>query len=655
MRAWAANLFSLILTAAAAPAFAQSNPVPFLNVPLAPTSVAPGGPDLTLTLNGGGFVPASVANWNGKALTTTFVSGSQLKATVPSADTAAATTASVSVSNPTPGGGTSDVVFFPVHAPVTNVTFTNFPQVSGDFSPGYIGAVGDFNGDGKLDIAGIAPGPPGSGANTIFVALGNGDGSFAAPQLFGVGNEPAGMVAADFNGDGKLDLAVVNISDSTVSVLLGNGDGTFQTQKTFAVPSLAYIVAADFNRDGKLDLATAGNGSSPGVSLLLGNGDGTFQTPIDVPAGIQSVGALGVGDFNRDGNVDLVADDGGTQLSVLLGNGDGTFQMPTVSTLTIPPNAALSGMIVADLNGDSLLDLVIGSFNLGSFLLPGNGDGTFGTATHLDGLGSFPVAVGDFNADGIADIVTDGSVQEIFIGLGNSNGTFQIVSLQAASPALAGDFNGDGATDLASSGSVLPNNSYDVQLQGSFQDFALGESISSLTISPGQNNQLTLYVSPVGGFAQSVNLTCTGAPAGVSCTLSPSSVTLNGTPTQQVQVAVNLSASGSAAGVTQSPFELPPEKVVVFFAFATLLMYVAFGRAVSTERPSRHRPLAVSVLAFSCLFFLGISMVACGGGGGGSNGGNSLTPGTYTVTLNGTSSSGSKMINHSVSFALTVK
>src|ERR1700733_11956419 len=121
MRAWAAYLFLLILAAATSPAFAQSNPVPFLNVPLGPTSVAPGGPDLTLTLNGGGFVPASVVNLNGKALSTTFVSGSQLKAPGPAADTAIATTAFVTVSNPSPGGGTSDIVFFPVHAPVTNV------------------------------------------------------------------------------------------------------------------------------------------------------------------------------------------------------------------------------------------------------------------------------------------------------------------------------------------------------------------------------------------------------------------------------------------------------------------------------------------------------------------------------------------------------
>jgi len=411
-------------------------------------------------------------------------------------------------------------------------------------------------------------------------------------------------------------------------------------------------VAADFNRDGKLDLATAGNGSSPGaVNLLFGNGDGTFQSQVDVRTGAESVGALGVGDFNRDGRMDLVADDGGTQLAVLLGNGDGTFQTPLVSTLSIPPNAALSGMVVADLNGDSLLDLVIGSFNVGSYLLPGNGDGTFGMAAHLDGLGSFPVAVGDLNADGIADIVTDGSVEGIFIGLGNSNGTFQVVSLQAAFPALAGDFNGDGATDLASSGSVLPNNSYDIQLQGSFEDFTLGESISSLTISSGQNNHLTLYVSPVGGFAESVNLTCTGAPAGVSCALSPSSVALNGAPTQQVQAAVNLSASGSAAGITLSPFDSPPEKIGVYFAF-TLVMGTAFALALGFGRTSKHRPAVLHLLAFSCLLSLGMGMVACGGASGGGAG--ALTPGTYNVTLTG-SSSGAKMINHNMTFTLTVK
>jgi hypothetical protein len=132
------KLFYLVFFAvlAATTAYPQSNPVPFLNVPLAPPSVGPGGPDLTLTLNGGGFVPGSIVRWNCNALSTTYISGWQLNATVPGSDTASASTASVTVSNPTPSGGTSNVVFFPVHAPVTQVTFTNFPQVSGDFSSG---------------------------------------------------------------------------------------------------------------------------------------------------------------------------------------------------------------------------------------------------------------------------------------------------------------------------------------------------------------------------------------------------------------------------------------------------------------------------------------------------------------------------------------
>jgi hypothetical protein len=114
-------------------------------------------------LNGGGFVPGSVARWNGNALSTTFITGSQLKATLPSSDTAASGTAWVTVSNLTPGGGTSNVVFFPVHAPVTNLAFTSFPQISGDFVPGYVGVAGDFNGDGKVDIAGSRQVHPGVG------------------------------------------------------------------------------------------------------------------------------------------------------------------------------------------------------------------------------------------------------------------------------------------------------------------------------------------------------------------------------------------------------------------------------------------------------------------------------------------------------------
>ena len=175
---------------------AQSNPVPFLNQPVVPAAAAPGGAGFTLTVNGAGFVSGSVVNWDGVALPTTFVSSAQLTAAVAAADITTARTASVTVVNPTPGGGTSNVGFFPVADPVSQV---------------------------QLVAKGTA--------------------------ITGI----RGEVVADFNGDGKLDLAIITNTDTTssVQVLLGNGDGTLQTPVSYAVPPIGQtLVMGDFNGDG---------------------------------------------------------------------------------------------------------------------------------------------------------------------------------------------------------------------------------------------------------------------------------------------------------------------------------------------------------------------------------------------------------------------
>jgi len=176
------------------------------------------------------------------------------------------------------------------------------------------------------------------------------------------GNNPfAELVAADFNGDGKLDLAVANYNDNTISVLLGNGDGTFQTQATFAVSiGPTFLAVGDFNGDGKLDLVTGNinnNGNDDAnISVLLGNGDGTFQSHVDYTVGSYMLG-MAVGDFNRDGKLDVVCvGSSPPQISMLRGNGDGTFQ--PVANTAIPITDQPSWLITADVDGDDKLDLV---------------------------------------------------------------------------------------------------------------------------------------------------------------------------------------------------------------------------------------------------------------------------------------------------------
>ncbi|WP_246356654.1 FG-GAP-like repeat-containing protein [Pyxidicoccus fallax] len=310
-------------------------------------------------------------------------------------------------------------------------------------------AVGDINNDGRLDVAFTL-----ITSALVSVQLGNGDGTFGAASTFPVGSNPKFVEIADFNGDGNADLAVGGYINSmhSVSILLGNGDGTFQGRVDYNVNSAdpSGVKVADYNGDGKLDIATA-NFVGSTVSILLGNGDGTFQAavPHAMPGTPNSVATV---DLNGDGKLDIVTGNyNGRSVGVLLGNGDGTFQ----SAVTTPLGRFVQVVAVGDLNGDGRADVAASLFNdkLVSVLL-GNGDGTFQSAVDYpvaNGAGDLHIA--DFNGDGRADLAgTLFSSNAVGVLLGNGDGTLQPAINFAVGTGpffmAVGDLNGDGKRDI---------------------------------------------------------------------------------------------------------------------------------------------------------------------------------------------------------------
>jgi len=313
-------------------------------------------------------------------------------------------------------------------------------------------AVGDFNGDGKLDLAvlddlsGTVPPPAGE----VSILLGNGAGSFKHKVDYSVGEEPDAIILGDFNNDGITDILTVDVYSSTISVLPGNGDGTFATAITTPTSSFAFAGAsADFNHDGFLDLILT-NGIT--TTEMLGNGDGTFKAGITLQAG-QCPKQVATADVNGDGNADLViteVDDYNMVygVNVSLGRSNGTFENPTFYSLPYSPVS----LTIADINLDKIDDLVVANGN-GISVLLGSGGGVFKPAVQEpSSLSPLLAAVNDFNHDGIPDlaILSRGGVA---LARGVGDGTFQkpttIFAAGVEPAALAtGDFNGDSNLDI---------------------------------------------------------------------------------------------------------------------------------------------------------------------------------------------------------------
>ena len=448
---------------------------------------------------------------------------------------------------------------------------------------------GDFNGDGKMDFAVANNGSAPCGVGSVSIWLGNGDGTFTSKPDIPLSYCPNNIVAGDFNGDGKIDLAISGGTSST-AVLFGNGDGTFSSSSIAASSTNGLFAAGDFNGDGITDLALV----TTTATIYLGQANGTFVSMPNtstLPANVQGVV---VADFNGDGKADLAVA-GGTfanppapsdlAVATLFGNGDGTLQAPvnTDAGAALWYNSGSQMVATGDFNGDGKPDLVIAGSATGTdgtltdkvafSVLLGKGDGSFSVEAPVsvdnNSTNSVSVVTADFDGDGKSDLaVIDDSQVEIYLSKGD--GTFtpevDLESGAASSPdwlSLAvADFNGDGVPDLVSANSdidgatawivhrihaataVLAN----VAVPGSRTRNVVAMYAGDHTFGPSTSSPVSLTASPVPttlSLSASLSTATLGTQVVLTATLSPSSVENVSANTEKITFLANGTSIGT--------------------------------------------------------------------------------------------------------------
>jgi hypothetical protein len=431
------------------------------------------------------------------------------------------------------------IAFSEVSAQVATFTTQRYPLL------GNTHIAADFNGDGRPDLAG-------AGANAVSVMLGNGDGTFRPKTDFPVGTQTQAVAAGDFNSDSRVDLVVtLNSPQFSLALLTGTGTGTFNAPTFFPNTSgfdSPAIVATDLNGDGRLDLVvmhniacfTAPCRAARSITILLGNGNGTFQTPSEIDVGTGPY-SMAVVDLNRDGIKDVAIGGGNTEFSVLLGVGNGTFVRQPVVTLVAGGDlfSACNDIGVGDLNRDTILDLVVplGNGN-GNAILIGNGNGTFQVRSRIqidETFAPLHVAVADYNRDGLLDIART-------MGDG-TNGLMQI---------LRG--NGDGTFQAPNRYLVPPPSRGGIMiLAGDWN----GDAKPDIAFVEGGAGAPTIDVltNTTGGAPPSLGV--------ASLSLNPATVTGGNSSTGTVTLTAVAQASTTVAITSNNPAATVPASVTV--------------------------------------------------------------------------------------------
>jgi hypothetical protein len=409
----------------------------------------------------------------------------------------------------------------------------------------YAVAVADFDGDGRPDLAVANAASHNVSVLRNTTAPGDVDPSFAAAQNFTTGNTPYSVAAADFNGDGKPDLAVVNSRSATVSVLLNTTNGgaiNFAAKRDFKVGSLPRsVAAADFNGDGRPDLAVA-NFASNSVSVLLNTANpgatrASFSSQQRFVTGLRPF-SVAAGDLNDDGKPDLVvANSRSNSVSVLENTTDDDSDTASFEDhQQLPTALAPRSVALGDLNGDGKLDVATANFSGGASVMLNTSNGTPSFTSRRDftvGTNPTTLVVADFNSDGLDDLAVGnhggGNISLLLNTTGADSHTPVFAAQQQVAPGSAphslavGDFNGDGKPDLAAgqldgnSVAVLRNTSAAASGGGTIEEtrFAVQDNPNAVALGDLDGDGKP-DLAVVNGDSDSVSLLRNTTPGGAA-------------------------------------------------------------------------------------------------------------------------------------------
>jgi hypothetical protein len=527
-------------------------------------------------------------------------------------------------------------------------------------------ASGDFNGDGIPDM--VVGQVNNTGSTGVVVYLGKGDGTFYPGVSYGSSTGMGFVAVADFNGDGKLDIAATDFNSGNIQILLGNGDGTFNVGLAFSSggEGPANLVTGDFNHDGKIDIATA-NDESGNIAVLLGNGDGTFAPAVTYATPDYGTDLISVADVNGDGYLDLAVTlytDGPNAVAVFLANSDnsGTFQAPIFT----PVNGEPIFVSFGDLNKDGKLDMAVteddGSVYSGFIEVGlGNGDGTFGTLTAYPSsvLAAYPdptsIQMIDINGDGNLDLVyLNSEFGTVAVMYGNGDGTVTSpsewpVSAYVFGMALA-DVNQDGAVDVLAANdesggvSVLLN----ATGTGTAPNYSLGTQTPSATVTSGSSATYMLDLVGTFGYDGTITFACSNLPAGTTCSFSPASVVAQGVLPLSTTLTITTTASTASLLRPEAPGRKPGEPIFL----ATLTGMGLFGMLLVGSGKKRSQRRAAILLGLM-LMLMSLTLVGCSGTSTGATA-KGTPAGSYLVAVTATGT-GTGAPTHSLNLTLVVQ